>query len=74
MRYHHRFTVYKSADGWRWRCHSANGRNVANGSEAYASRSNAERACMRLVDALVMCGRCVARRTDFATAVLCYSN
>jgi uncharacterized protein YegP (UPF0339 family) len=41
-------TVYKASDGWRWKLLARNGRNIANGSEAYASRANAVRAAGRL--------------------------
>lgn len=43
------FEVYKAADGWRWRIKAANGRIVADGGEAYASRRNARRAVAGLI-------------------------
>lgn len=45
------FTVYKSQDGWRWRARRG-GRTVADGSEAYVSRSNAVRALRRFCIAM----------------------
>lgn len=36
--------VYKALDGWRWRTKGGNGEIVDGGSEAYSSRSNAQRA------------------------------
>lgn len=38
-----RFTVYQSADGWRWRLIAANGRIVATG-EAHTRKRDAWRA------------------------------
>lgn len=38
-----RFTVYKAADGWRWRLQSANNRTLASG-EAHTRKRDAERA------------------------------
>lgn len=35
--------------GWRWRLRASNGHIVADGSEGYASRKNAERAARRVV-------------------------
>lgn len=65
----HRFTVYRAADGWRWKCHARNGRNVANGSEAYASRRNAERACLTFVASM---SHEVAMRTTRQSVIHCY--
>lgn len=43
-----RAEIYQDkSGGWRWRLIS-NGRNMANGSEAYASKSNARRAFRRV--------------------------
>jgi uncharacterized protein YegP (UPF0339 family) len=39
------FTVYQdTAGGWRWRIQAANNRTVADSSESYASKANADRA------------------------------
>lgn len=48
------FEIYRAPDGWRWRLKSPNGRIIADGSEAYASRSGAVRAVARLKQ-LVKC-------------------
>lgn len=38
--------VYRDSGGqWRWRARAKNGRIIADGSEGYASRRNALRAC-----------------------------
>ena len=47
-------TVYKAADGWRWRMKAANGRTVADSGEAYSSKRAAERAAYALVSALII--------------------
>jgi uncharacterized protein YegP (UPF0339 family) len=39
------FEIYEdAAGGWRWRLRAANGRTVADGSEAYVSEGNVRRA------------------------------
>ena len=48
------FEIYRAPDGWRGRLKSPNGRIIADGSEAYASRSGAVRAVARLKQ-LVKC-------------------
>jgi uncharacterized protein YegP (UPF0339 family) len=47
-------TVYKAADGWRWRMKAANGRTVADSGEAYGSKRGAERAAYALVSAEII--------------------
>lgn len=49
-------TVYKAADGWRWRMKAANGRLVADSGEAYVSRRAAERAAHALAGAEIIVG------------------
>lgn len=46
-------TVYRAADGWRWRMKAANGRVVADSGEAYTSRRGAERAAYALIEAFI---------------------
>lgn len=46
--YTHVLTVYKAADGWRWRLRSINGRTVADSGEAYARKRNAQKAAISL--------------------------
>jgi uncharacterized protein YegP (UPF0339 family) len=41
-------SIYQAPDGWRWRLKAANGRIIADGGEAYSSRSGAVRAVARL--------------------------
>lgn len=38
------FEVYQAQDGWRWRLVAGNGEIVADGSEAYSTKWDAERA------------------------------
>jgi len=47
--------VYQAEDGWRWRLRARNGRIVADGAEAYVSRSNAVRATVRFTSLLRAC-------------------
>ena len=47
-------TVYKAADGWRWRMKAANGRTVADSGEAYSTKRGAERADYAVVDAEII--------------------
>ena len=47
-------TVYKAADGWRWRMKAANGRSVADSGEAYSTKRGAERAAYAVVDAEII--------------------
>ena len=42
--------VYPSGRGWRWRMFACNGRNIANGSEAYSSRTKALDAWERVAE------------------------
>ena len=44
----HKAEIYKAADGWRWRLRAHNGKVVADGSEAYASKGNARRGFERV--------------------------
>jgi uncharacterized protein YegP (UPF0339 family) len=43
----------RESAGWYWRIRAANGRIVADGSEAYASRANVRRALNRLSSAFI---------------------
>jgi len=47
-------TVYKAADGWRWRMKAATGRTVADSGEAYATKRGAERAAYAVIDAEII--------------------
>jgi uncharacterized protein YegP (UPF0339 family) len=47
-------TVYKAADGWRWRMKAANGRVVADSGEAYRTKRGAERAAYALAGAEII--------------------
>jgi uncharacterized protein YegP (UPF0339 family) len=47
-------TVYKAADGWRWRMKAANGRTVADSGEAYSTKRGAERAAYTMIDAEII--------------------
>lgn len=43
--------IYEAKDGWRWRLVAENGKIVADGAEAYDSKSNAHRAVGAVVTA-----------------------
>jgi uncharacterized protein YegP (UPF0339 family) len=43
--------------GWYWRLRARNGRIVADGAEAYATRSGVRRACWRLQEVMLYAGR-----------------
>jgi uncharacterized protein YegP (UPF0339 family) len=44
--------IYKADDGFRWRLKARNGRLMAESGEAYASKGNAERGILRLLELL----------------------
>lgn len=46
------FEIYDAKDGWRWRLRAGNGRIVADGAEAYDSKSNVKRAIHDLLEAV----------------------
>lgn len=47
-------TVYRAADGWRWRLTAKNGLIVADSGEAYARKRNALRSARSLADARIL--------------------
>jgi uncharacterized protein YegP (UPF0339 family) len=60
-----RFEIYESIDYgighshrwmWYWRLRAGNGKTIADGSEAYASRRNVIRAINRLASAFIKTG------------------
>lgn len=50
----HRIEVYEGLHGWFWRArHIASSKIIADGSEAYSTKSNATRAARRIGRALM---------------------
>lgn len=45
--------VWQAKDGWRWKLIAANGEEVAESGEAYASEFNAQRAARRTKELMV---------------------
>lgn len=56
MRKIYTLTVYKAADGWRWRMTARNGRTVADSGEAYKTRAGAYRASASISGAIIQIG------------------
>lgn len=49
----HTITVYRAADGWRWRLQALNGKTVADSGEAYVRKRNAEKVARALETAVM---------------------
>ena len=41
-------SIFKGADGWRWRVRAGNGRIISTSGEAFAKKGNAKRAAQRV--------------------------
>jgi uncharacterized protein YegP (UPF0339 family) len=57
--------VYKGKRaGWYWRLKASNGRVIADGAEAYATRSNVNRAALRIARELNRSMTCVRAEAE----------
>lgn len=69
----YKITVYKAADGHRWRMKAGNGRIVADSGEAYGTRLACEKAVVNLCGGKIIPGD-GTWEGDFYYPGLCYFN